>query len=110
MRKPNILLLFTDQQRFDTIGAHGNPIIRTPALDQLAGMGTSFTRAYTPCPVCVPARYAMLTGRMPFQSGCFDNGPMPETGMSLMERLKEQDYQTHALYLPQMGRHRAVGL
>lgn len=95
MKKPNILLLFTDQQRFDTIGAHGNPIIRTPALDQLAGMGTSFTRAYTPCPVCVPARYAMLTGRMPFQSGCFDNGPMPETGMSLMERLKEQDYQTH---------------
>ena len=69
MKKPNILLLFTDQQRFDTIGAHGNPIIRTPALDQLAGMGTSFTRAYTPCPVCVPARYAMLTGRMPFQSG-----------------------------------------
>lgn len=95
MNGPNILLLFTDQQRFDTIEAHGNPVIRTPVLNELARRGTSFTRAYTPCPVCVPARYAMLTGRAPFQSGCMDNGPMPEMGPSLMERLKDRGYQTH---------------
>ncbi len=61
MKKPNILLVFTDQQRFDTIEALGNPIIKTPVLNSLVENGTAFTRAYTPCPVCVPARFSMHT-------------------------------------------------
>jgi arylsulfatase len=59
--KKNIMLIFTDQQRFDTIEALNNSIIKTPALNSLAEKGVSFTRAYTPCPVCIPARYAMKT-------------------------------------------------
>ena len=54
--KPNILLLFTDMQRFDTIHALGNYIIKTPNLDRLVREGTTFTSAYSPSPVCVPAR------------------------------------------------------
>ena len=62
-KRPNILLLFTDQQRYETIGALGNPLLKTPVLDRLVERGVCFTNAYTPSPVCVPARYAMLTGQ-----------------------------------------------
>lgn len=57
--KPNILLILTDQQRFDTIAAAGNPHIKTPNLDRLTREGTRFSSAYTPSPVCVPARCIM---------------------------------------------------
>jgi arylsulfatase len=96
MSQPNILLIFTDQQRFDTIEAHGNPIIRTPALNRLVEQGVSFTRAYTPCPVCVPARYSMMTGLLPHRTGCFDNQPTAE-GRSMMQILSEAGYQTHGV-------------
>ncbi len=72
--RPNILLLFADQHRGDVLGCAGDPLVRTPALDRLASDGTRFDRAYTPSPVCVPARYALLTGRYPHRSGCTDNG------------------------------------
>ncbi len=68
---PNILLLFADDQRPDTIGAHGNPHIRTPNLDRLAASGFSFRRAY--ClgaqggAVCVPSRAMLNTGRSYFR-------------------------------------------
>lgn len=95
--KPNILLIFTDQQRFDTIEALGNPIIRTPALNSLVEMGISFTRAYTPCPVCVPARFSMMTGLMPHKTGCVDNQTMPSGFTSFMQILSEVGYQTHGV-------------
>lgn len=66
-KRPNILFIVTDQQRADTIGALGNGIIRTPVLDELCAQGTAFTRAYTPAPICSPARVAMVTGRPPHQ-------------------------------------------
>lgn len=96
MRKqPNILLLFTDQQRFDTIAALGNPIIRTPALDSLVREGVAFTSAYTPSPVCVAARCSLVLGQWPHQTGCTANNAMPQERVSLMERLREAGYQTH---------------
>ena len=64
-KPPNILVIITDQQRADTIGALGNPIIRTPALDGLVRAGTAFRRAYTPAPICSPARISMATGIPP---------------------------------------------
>ncbi len=63
--RPNILIIVTDQQRADTIGALGNPVIRTPHLDGLARAGTAFTRAYTPAPICSPTRVSMVTGLPP---------------------------------------------
>ena len=72
--KPNILFVMTDQQRFDTIAAMGNEQIYTPNLDRLCSRGVRFTRAYSTCPVCVPARYTIRTGREPDTTGNYDNG------------------------------------
>ena len=97
-RRPNILLLFTDQQRYDTIAALGNPIIRTPAFDRLCHEGVAFTRCYTPSPVCVPGRAAMVTGLPPHRNGCFDNGfPVDPSLPSFMDKLTDQGYQTHGV-------------
>ncbi len=99
MPRPNLLLLFTDQQRWDTIAAAGNPVIRTPALDGLCARGVRFDRAYTPSPVCVPARCSTMTGRLPHRTGCFENGsPMPHPAEvpTMMGLLREAGYQTHA--------------
>lgn len=93
--KPNILLLFTDQQRYDTIAALGNPIIKSPALDRLVRDGTTFERCYTPSPVCVSARCALMTGLPPHKTGCVDNMPMPLNQPSFVERLATAGYQTH---------------
>ncbi len=93
----NILLIMTDQQRFDTIEGYGNPIIRTPASMRLASEGTFYSRAYTPSPVCVPARFSLLAGLYPHNTGCADNDAMPGGRMSIMELLKGQGYQTHGV-------------
>lgn len=93
MKKKNILLLFTDQQRYDTIAAHGNPIIKTPTLDKLVADGVSYMNAFSPCPVCVPARHAMVTGRMPYITNCTDN-ELSQYRQSFMEILSQNGYQT----------------
>ena len=96
--RPNILLLFTDQQRHDTIGALGNPVIRTPNLDRIATEGTAFTSAYSPSPVCVPARASLHSGKYPWNSGCADNGfPMPLDGPSMQSLLSDAGYRTHSV-------------
>jgi len=87
----------TDQQRFDTIAALGNSMIKTPTLDRLVREGTAFTRAYTPSPVCVSARHALVTGRAPHQSGCTDNNDAGDDELSLMECLRRAGYQTHGV-------------
>lgn len=97
-KKPNILLLMTDQQRFDTIGALGNPIIKTPALDGLCRSGVAFTSAYSPSPVCVPARCSMHYGQYPMRTGCYDNGwKMPTDRPSFMQVLTDAGYRTHGI-------------
>ncbi len=63
MKKKHVLLIFTDQQRRDTIHALGNDDIVTPALDEVAGEAVVFDRCFTPSPVCVPARYSMFSGQ-----------------------------------------------
>ncbi len=62
---PNILWFCTDQQRFDTVQALGNPHIRTPNLDRLATEGVAFTHAFCQSPICTPSRASFLTGRYP---------------------------------------------
>ena len=75
-RKPDILFMMTDQQRWDTIAAMGNGCICTPNLDRLVRRGVSFTNAYSCCPVCVAARYAIRTGREPLTTRSFTNDVM----------------------------------
>ncbi len=73
MSSPNILLITTDQQRFDTIHAMGNSVIKTPNLDRLVQEGCVFTNAYSPNPVCIPARHNMITGLGARHHGLDDN-------------------------------------
>ena len=97
-KKPNILHLFTDMQRADTIHALGNPVIRTPALDRLVREGTAFTNAFSPSPVCVSARCSMIHGQYPAHTGCYENTLMPADGrQSFMDGLSAAGYRTHGI-------------
>jgi len=98
-KRPNILLFFTDQQRFDTIGALGNPVIRTPNLDRLVNSGVAFTSAYSPSPVCVSARCSMIYGQYPARTGCYDNSfNMPtDQRNTFMGMLTEAGWRTHGV-------------
>jgi arylsulfatase A-like enzyme len=62
-RPRNLLFIITDQQRFDALSCAGNAVVKTPNLDRLAHEGARFLNAYSSCPVCVPARTVILTGR-----------------------------------------------
>jgi arylsulfatase A-like enzyme len=70
---PNILIIMTDQQAWDAVGYSGNRAIITPNLDKLASQGVNFSHAVTPCPVCVPARTSVLTGRLTETTTIRDN-------------------------------------
>ena len=61
--RPNVLVLYADQQRADCLGAYGNSDVKTPALDSLAEGGTVFEECFTTLPVCTPARYSFLSGQ-----------------------------------------------
>jgi choline-sulfatase len=73
MRPTNLLFLLSDEHQRDVAGCYGNTVVRTPHLDALAARGTRFTAAYTPCPICVPARAALATGRYVHETGHWDN-------------------------------------
>ena len=73
MNQPNFLIIMTDQQRTDTIGAYGSAICRTPAIDRLAASGTRFDNAYTVCSLCSPARASVYTGLYPRNHGVLAN-------------------------------------
>ncbi|WP_018755901.1 sulfatase family protein [Paenibacillus terrigena] len=73
MSRPNILLITSDQQHWDTIGAF-NREIHTPNLDRLVREGTTFTRAYCPNPTCTPTRASIITGMYPSQHGAWTLG------------------------------------
>lgn len=68
-KRPNVVLILSDDQRPDTIHALGNRLIRTPNLDRLVREGTAFTRAVSPNPLCVPSRAEILSGCTGFRNG-----------------------------------------
>ncbi len=71
--RPNILFIFSDQHRADTMGCAGHAHVKTPNLDRLAASGTRFERIYAPSPLCGPSRSALLTGRTVANCGAYDN-------------------------------------
>ncbi|MEE8452561.1 MAG: sulfatase-like hydrolase/transferase [Thermoguttaceae bacterium] len=73
-RRPNILLIVTDQQQAAMMSCTGNRWLKTPAMDSLALGGTRFERAYAANPVCVAARFSLLTGHYPSAVGLRHNG------------------------------------
>jgi len=73
MTPSNVLFLFSDEHDPRYMGCSGHPFVKTPNLDRLAARGTRFANAYTPCPVCVPARASLAAGRYVHQIGYWDN-------------------------------------
>lgn len=91
--RPNILVLCTDQHRFDALGSYGNPVIQTPVIDKLAEDGATFERCYTPSLVCAPARASMLTGKYPHSHGLWANGvALPRRNELLGRLLTDEGY------------------
>ncbi|EDM27015.1 N-acetylgalactosamine 6-sulfate sulfatase (GALNS) [Lentisphaera araneosa HTCC2155] len=88
--KPNILIIFTDDQGYADLGCFGSEENQTPVLDKLAKEGTKFTSFYAQ-PVCGPSRSALLTGRYPARSKGWG---MPASEITFAEMLKETGYQT----------------
>jgi arylsulfatase A-like enzyme len=93
--QPNVIVFFTDQQRWDTTGVHGNPLQLTPNFDQMAQSGTHVYHSLTCQPVCGPARSCLQTGMYATQTGCFRNGiPLPAETQTLAHFFREAGYQT----------------
>lgn len=76
----NLLFIFSDEHTRDIAGAYGNDLVKTPNLDALAARGTRFDAAYCNCPICVPSRASLATGRHVYDIGCWDNAN-PYTGL-----------------------------
>lgn len=94
-RPPNILFLFSDQQRWDTMGCYGQALPVTPHLDAMARSGTIVNNAFTCQPVCGPARAALQTGRWPTELGCFTNHRMlPTDTATIAKILRGAGYET----------------
>lgn len=91
---PNILWICTDQQRYDTIGALGNPHVSTPNIDRLVQQGVAFTHAYCQSPICTPSRTSFLTGMYPSTVHVNGNGNafFPETPPLVTRTLSEAGY------------------
>jgi arylsulfatase len=99
---PNILLITTDQQRYDALGST-DPLVQTPHLDRLAATGTAFRRGYVQNPVCIPSRACIQTGRYVHQHGVDhmaevigDTPGLPPWETTVMERLQRAGYATAA--------------
>ena len=65
MTQSNLLIILSDEHQARAMGCAGHDFVQTPHLDALAARGTRFTNAYTPSPICVPARASFATGRYP---------------------------------------------
>ena len=95
-QKPNVILCMADDQGWGDTGYNGNPVVKTPNLDEMARTGIRFDRFYSGAPVCSPTRGSVLTGRHPYRYGIpFANtGHMLPEEITLAEALKTQGYTT----------------
>jgi arylsulfatase A-like enzyme len=93
--RPNILLIYTDQQRYDSLGCYGNHLVYTPNLNRLASEGALFENYFVQSPVCMASRMSFLTGRYCSNLGIGANGvPLPESVPNIAHLLKPYGYHT----------------
>jgi len=98
--RPNILLIYSDQHRYDCVRANGHPLVRTPSMDRLAREGMRFTQAYTPIPMCVPARVSFLTSQWAMQHQVLFNfdaeafKPLPVDPPTTVKSVQRAGYHT----------------
>ena len=94
-QKPNVLLIIVDQLTAALTGAYGHAVVRTPNLDRLVSGGIRFDAAYSPCPVCAPARGALMSGRYVSNCKAYDNAaPWPEDMVTIPHYLTLAGYDT----------------
>lgn len=94
MDKPNIVVFMSDQHT-PSFSSYEGGSARTPNLEKLCRDGTSFSAAYTSCPLCVPARVSMLMGKIPSRTGVFDNeGAIPDPSATFLHSLVAAGYET----------------
>ncbi len=94
-RKPNIVYIFSDQQRAKATGYDGNPDVITPNLDKLAGESINFRNTISVCPVCTPYRASLMTGRYPTTTGMFLNDlHLPTNELCIPEIFRNAGYDT----------------
>lgn len=95
MNNRNVIVFFTDQQRYDTVGVHGNPDGLTPNFDHMALHGTFVKNAFTPQPVCGPARACMQTGKFATALGNYRNAiPLAKGHHTMAHYFNEAGYDT----------------
>lgn len=109
-RKPNILFIMTDQQRYDTLGANGARYVRTPNLDRLAEQAANFSNCFVQAPVCVPSRVTWFTGRYPHSHRNRVNyTPLKDDEVLMQRHLKDAGYRTASVgklhYWPPTAEH-----
>ncbi len=93
--RPNVVVFFTDQQRFDTTGVHGSQLGLTPNFDRLAKQGTHLVNNFTCQPVCGPARSCLQTGLHATNTGVWHNGaPMKSDVRTIAQHFNEAGYHT----------------
>ena len=93
MKRPNILWICTDQQRFDTLGCYGNTWVRSPRIDAVADSGVLFAAAFCQNPLCTPSRASFLTGRYPRTTRARQNGQsIPSTEVLVTRALADVGY------------------
>jgi arylsulfatase A-like enzyme len=96
--KPNILLIMTDQHRYDCLGAYGNDYVQTPHIDRLAADGVVFEQSFCSFPVCTPSRYSLLTGLYARQHlGQGNHSTIPSAFDTFPRMLKNAGYRTRAV-------------
>ena len=96
--RPNIVVIMADQHRADALGCYGNDIIRTPNIDRLAAEGARFGRAFCQGPLCMPARWSLLTGRYVRDHGVFENDwDMTQDIPNLAQHLQQAGYYTSCI-------------
>ena len=94
-KKPNILILMSDQQRADGMGCAGNAVIKTPNLDKIAREGVRFDAAYTVSPLCIPARASFVSGLYPHNHNMWKNaGKLPKDDETFFHHLQKEGYFT----------------
>ena len=114
MKKPNIIVIYTDQQRWDTIEANGNSVIKTPNLDSLAETGVNFSNCHVQNPLCMSSRISMLTGQYCSSLGLTHMAvTVPPETVTLQKILKSYGYHNGLIgklhFLPHSNRdHRAL--
>lgn len=92
-KKPNVLLIMTDQQRPDTLGFRGQTPCKTPNIDRIAAEGVSFDNTITPCPLCLPSRASLFTGLYPTQNDMMSNQTGYLKTCEMLDHFRANGYQ-----------------